>query len=248
METSEIEMITCIICKTQFPLFETREHACFAGVDERNLFTFNEYVGPGEDIDTYIEEMFPKYLDENNEFINGTEQNKKRRLNHNATFDRDNDDLEIVEIENVELNKSGNAKKSTENYLVLLELVKEFPIIWNHKLPIEQRPPLAKSKAWNKILQSFPGWSRDFMIKKFQSLKDVYMKRKAYVPSGSAQRAQKYWVFEDSFSFMKGIIEPASTISNVPQASQPNTSDNASNNNTESALKDLGFDGRGKLY
>ncbi|XP_051165274.1 uncharacterized protein LOC127284035 [Leptopilina boulardi] len=187
--------------------------------------------------------MRPEYLEKDREM---TEPSfKKGKLNKEPANDnkmiQNDDDVSIAVNENVELNKNGNAKKNTENYMLLIDLIKEFPILWNHKIPILERNPLAKSKAWNQILQNFPGWSKEFMMKKFNSLKEVYTRRKSHVPSGSAQRAQRYWIFDDSFSFLNDVIAPAATISNVPASNAPEE-----NNNNDKVLSELGFNVKGK--
>ena len=55
------------------------------------------------------------------------------------------------------LGKKGLARKCTENYIILVELVSEKPVLWNHRLSVTARNPIAKNNAWKDILVNFPG-------------------------------------------------------------------------------------------
>lgn len=48
-------------------------------------------------------------------------------------------------------------------------------------------------------------------------MRATYIRRRQVAASGSAGKTQKPWVFEKYMSFLGDILEPSTTISNVPE-------------------------------
>ncbi|XP_051155702.1 uncharacterized protein LOC127290369 [Leptopilina boulardi] len=124
----------------------------------------------------------------------------------------------IVDEENrneIELNEMGIAEATEKNLITLLELVKENECLWNFTLPIEKRNSHLIGNAWFNIAKKFSGWTPKIAKDNYNYLKNIFTRRNVKPRSGAAGKQKKYWIFDEHFSFLRGVMNPSSTTSNI---------------------------------
>ncbi|XP_033212133.1 uncharacterized protein LOC117169736 [Belonocnema kinseyi] len=108
----------------------------------------------------------------------------------------------------IELNEDGIAYSSEKNLIVLIEMVKEYPCLWNYRLPVGERNQCVTSAAWIKIASHFLGWTPQIARQQFSSLKSTFIRRNVMARSGSVSARQKPWPCDKCFQFLKDTMSP----------------------------------------
>ncbi|XP_043474425.1 uncharacterized protein LOC122506362 [Leptopilina heterotoma] len=191
-----LSTVYCAGCGGETSLERISEHPCFQG-DNTDLYLDGNIVSNSS-------EQLQNFLDGCN-----------KRCNINKAHESSVEEEAVMQ--DIEVDEDGVAVTSDENYIHMLELIKNKPCIWNHNLPLSKRSPGLIADAWISILKFFKGWNVEAIKKRFSNLKVTYTRRKKGAPSGSGAFPRKRWILDPYMTFLHDILqdEGRSTRSNV---------------------------------
>ncbi|KAL1489733.1 hypothetical protein ABEB36_013668 [Hypothenemus hampei] len=98
-----------------------------------------------------------------------------------------------------QFSESNSSGELEECYTTLEELLITFvqarPILWDYRIPIQERSKSNRDRLWKEIFEEFgenPELPIDFLQKKWKNLRDTYIRlRNEYTPSGAPSKKKK---------------------------------------------------------